>query len=443
MPGPIVIDPGHGGQTPAGRSTPYGTRGPSGVSEKDVVLDLARRVVAHLGQGRAVLTRAGDVNLPLAERTAIAQRHGAPVFLSLHANQGNGQGAEAYVHPRAAAASHALASAITAELARFGGRSPQVTSEEMAVLSPERLGHQTAACLLEVDYLSTRDGEQRLRDPGSLDHLSRAIANGVQRYMGGNYGQRLDRGEEFISPDLTGATGLGDIVARIAMMVGRQVMWTAGVPDTTIFPFSAICQLFLSDAAGNQYYGTGFYIGNDKILSCGHNFNEPSTGYNCTSVSVQPGHVPGRTPTVFPERTFSVNGRDLVHPNWRSGEQVGYDLSVLHVPGLPAPNGRYFALPNVCPVPQDYFVVGYGKVDGSPYDSQPMRCDGGPVISEDPDLINYAINTKGGNSGSPVFINNSSGLVIGVHTGPSILNPSRSNRGVYIGPDKLDWINSR
>jgi V8-like Glu-specific endopeptidase len=440
MSGPIVIDPGHGGQAPAGRSTPYGTRGPSGLSEKDVVLDLARRVAAHLGQGRAMLTRSGDINLPLGERTAIAQRHGAPVFLSLHANQGNGQGAEAYVHPRAAAASHALASAITAELARFGGRSPQVTSEEMAVLSPERLGHQTAACLLEVDYLSTRDGEQRLRDPRSLDHLSRAIANGVQRYMGGGYGQRMDRGEEFISPDLTGATGIGDILSRVATMIGRQMSWTAGVPDTTIFPFSAVCQLLMSDAAGNQYYGTGFYIGNDKILSCGHNFYESDGSYNCTSVLVQPGHDPIRT--TFAERTFTVNGRDLVHPNWRSSGQRGYDLSVLHVPGLPAPNGRYFTLPNMCPVPQDYFVVGFGKVDGStPQDQQPMRCDGGPVISEDTDLINYAVNTKAGNSGSPVFINNNSGMVLGVHTGPSYLYPNRANRGVYIGPDKLDWIN--
>jgi V8-like Glu-specific endopeptidase len=439
MSGPIVIDPGHGGQAPAGRSTPYGTRGPSGLTEKDVVLDLARRIVAHLGQGRAMLTRSGDINLPLGERTAIAQRYGAPVFLSLHANQGNGQGAEAYVHPRAGAASHALASAITGELARFGGRSPQVTSEEMAVLSPERLAQQTAACLLEVDYLSTRDGEQRLRDPRSLDHLARGIANGVQRYMGGGYGQRMDQGVEFISPDFTGATGIGDIISRVATMIGRQMSWTAGVPDTTIFPFSAVCQLYLQDSVnGKAGYGTGFYIGNEKILSCGHNFYE-GAGWNATSVTVQPGHDPIRT--TFAERTFTVTGQNLVHPNWRSGFQLGYDLSVLNVPGLPAPNGRYFTLPNMCPVPQDYFVVGFGKVDGSSYDSQPMRCDGGPVVSEDTDLINYAINTKGGNSGSPVFINNNSGMVLGVHTGPSVVNPSRSNRGVYIGPDKLDWIN--
>ena len=78
----IVIDAGHGGHD-------YGTIGPNGVLEKDVVLDVALRV-SKLVQERmgaeVVLTRSDDTFIPLHERTAIANEHKADLFLSIHAN---------------------------------------------------------------------------------------------------------------------------------------------------------------------------------------------------------------------------------------------------------------------------------------------------------------------------------------------------------------------
>jgi N-acetylmuramoyl-L-alanine amidase len=78
----IVIDAGHGGHD-------YGTVGPNGVLEKDVVLDIALRL-AKLVQGgmgeEVVLTRSDDTFVPLQERTAIANERKADLFLSIHAN---------------------------------------------------------------------------------------------------------------------------------------------------------------------------------------------------------------------------------------------------------------------------------------------------------------------------------------------------------------------
>ena len=77
----IVIDPGHGGHDP-------GARG-SGLTEAGVVLDVALRVKQLLANRPAIdviLTRNTDVFIPLKERTAIANRHGADLFLSIHAN---------------------------------------------------------------------------------------------------------------------------------------------------------------------------------------------------------------------------------------------------------------------------------------------------------------------------------------------------------------------
>jgi N-acetylmuramoyl-L-alanine amidase len=185
----VVIDPGHGGQSAAGRSTPHGVRGPGGTLEKDVNLDLAQRVASHLGS-QAVLTRSSDQNLSLGERCAIAQRYGARVFLSLHANEGppGSRGAELFVHPRAPQRSHSFADALQRELATFGNPTGGARSADLAVLSPDRLAPDTAACLMEVDYLSSPEGERRLRDARSLDQLGSSIARGVHRYLGGAAG---------------------------------------------------------------------------------------------------------------------------------------------------------------------------------------------------------------------------------------------------------------
>ena len=77
----IVLDPGHGG-------VETGAVGPGGLQEKDVTLDLARRVKSLLDrQGfTVVLTRDDDRILPLDDRTAIANQNRAELFLSIHLN---------------------------------------------------------------------------------------------------------------------------------------------------------------------------------------------------------------------------------------------------------------------------------------------------------------------------------------------------------------------
>lgn len=77
----IVIDPGHGGRDP-------GAQG-HGITEADLTLDVALRLEALLKKQpgiEVILTRRTDVYVPLAERTALANRAGADLFLSIHAN---------------------------------------------------------------------------------------------------------------------------------------------------------------------------------------------------------------------------------------------------------------------------------------------------------------------------------------------------------------------
>jgi N-acetylmuramoyl-L-alanine amidase len=77
----VVIDAGHGGED-------RGARGLAGVLEKELVLDVAARVAGRLREAglHVVMTRDGDETVPLQERTAIANRARADLFVSIHAN---------------------------------------------------------------------------------------------------------------------------------------------------------------------------------------------------------------------------------------------------------------------------------------------------------------------------------------------------------------------
>ena len=78
----ICLDPGHGGKDP-------GATGPDGIKEKDVVLRIAKilrtKLVDKYGF-KVIMTRNRDVYVPLEERVAFANSHGADLFISIHIN---------------------------------------------------------------------------------------------------------------------------------------------------------------------------------------------------------------------------------------------------------------------------------------------------------------------------------------------------------------------
>jgi N-acetylmuramoyl-L-alanine amidase len=77
----IVIDPGHGGHDPGAQA--------KGLSEAEVTLDIALRLeklFAKQSGVEVILTRRTDTFVQLHERTEIANRAGADLFLSIHAN---------------------------------------------------------------------------------------------------------------------------------------------------------------------------------------------------------------------------------------------------------------------------------------------------------------------------------------------------------------------
>lgn len=91
----IVVDAGHGGKDP-------GAIGANGLMEKVVTLAMAKELAARLEEElgcEVILTRKTDIFIPLEERTAIANKVGADLFISIHANASvnrSAQGVETY-----------------------------------------------------------------------------------------------------------------------------------------------------------------------------------------------------------------------------------------------------------------------------------------------------------------------------------------------------------
>ena len=215
----IVIDPGHGG-------VETGAVGPGGLQEKDVTLDLARRLKELLQRQGAtvVLTRDDDRVLPLDDRTAIANQNRAELFLSLHLNASKRKsavGAETYfLSPSAtdadakslAAAENASRSTSEAAPAPSAGldlilwdlaQNSHLTESSKLAEAVQRglngltgvkdrgvrqapfrvlMGATMPAILVESGFISNPDEESRLKDDAYKDKLAHAIAQAVSEF---------------------------------------------------------------------------------------------------------------------------------------------------------------------------------------------------------------------------------------------------------------------
>jgi N-acetylmuramoyl-L-alanine amidase len=443
----LLLDPGHGGASASGASSANRGRSATGLLEKDLALDLARRVRDRLtAEQVVVLTRDSDTNLTLAARAEAARRLAADVFVSLHFS---GQDAgvdrtDAVISSAASPASRRLAETLRAGVAAVTGAGGQVLTADLGQLAADRHDPRTAVCLLEVASLAPPARAAQLGDTAYVNKLADAVAGAIRQHVRGTalatpqwVGMRYGRAAEIYPPAADPEYNPLDLAGAIRHWLGyaaRQAQWSAGVPNSVLrrFPHAAICQLKLTYDTGGQGYGTGFYIADNVLLSAAHVFHHMTAG-TAVQVEVQPAYSPNMS--ILPSATFTIDGSTLVHPNWKNSWDWDYDLAVLQVPGLPATAG-VFNLANMSLGPQEQVVVcGYGKVDGVPFEDQGQRMDGARIARADWGRIYYPIMTKGGHSGSPVF---HGAMVVAVHSDKR--DDLQLNQGCLLTPDKNDWI---
>ena len=233
--GKIVIDPGHGGHD-------TGTIGPHGLLEKDLVLDVSRRLAKLLDTrlgADVLLTRSDDTFVPLETRTAVANQEQADLFVSVHANSSrdaDARGVETYYlnftsSPEAlevAARENAVSEksihelqdlvkkialkekieesrefasnvqqALHSNLANKGSsiRDRGVKKAPFIVL----IGANMPSILAEISFVSNPTDERKLRTSEYRQKIAESLYKGIAKYVGGLSGvkvaSKIDKGE--------------------------------------------------------------------------------------------------------------------------------------------------------------------------------------------------------------------------------------------------------
>lgn len=222
----IALDPGHGGEDP-------GATGASGVHEKDIVLEIAKRLkgkLEALPNTRVMLTRDADFFVPLGQRVEKARKVQADLFVSIHADafiQPSARGSSVFVLSEKGASSSAarwlandqnkadliggvnlgtqdkqLASVLfdlsttaqindsmklgKAVLSEIGGinrlHKGSVEQAGFAVLKAPDI----PSILVETAFISNPEEEAKLKDDAYQNQLADAITKGIKRYFAYN-----------------------------------------------------------------------------------------------------------------------------------------------------------------------------------------------------------------------------------------------------------------
>ena len=215
----IVIDAGHGGKDP-------GAIGYRGTKEKDIALDVAKRLEKKLTKNmdvKVIMTRDEDVFLRLSERTKIANDNIGNLFISIHTNAAEDRRASGFetfligrnkneYAARVAARENAVlelegipgqaltgADLIQAELAQKAFASFSETFADLVQIEIQKRvqsknrGVKQAGffvlanasmpnVLVELGFISNPAEEKKLRSPQYRDQLATAIYRAVQKY---------------------------------------------------------------------------------------------------------------------------------------------------------------------------------------------------------------------------------------------------------------------
>jgi N-acetylmuramoyl-L-alanine amidase len=225
--GRIVIDPGHGGHD-------TGTIGPDGLQEKDLVLEVGRRLgkllETRLG-AEVVYTRKDDTFIPLETRTAIANQQRADLFISIHANSSDdsaARGVETYYlnftsSPEAlevAARENAVSEKSIYELQdlvkkialkekieesrEFAGDVQESLHSGLAAKSPGirnrgvkkapfivLIGANMPSILAEISFVSNPADEHRLETSDYRQRIAESLYRGIAKYVDGLSGIKV------------------------------------------------------------------------------------------------------------------------------------------------------------------------------------------------------------------------------------------------------------
>jgi len=231
----IAIDPGHGGRD-------SGAIGPNGLKEKDLTLDIARRLRDRLeerGNYHIILTRDRDFNVPLKHRVEIANENRADLFISIHVNYipvepvmiietyffGAQADEEAMkIAERENQGSEYVIAEFRAMIEKISDNLKQQESRSLALCIQESLfrnirnkndrtanrgiksapfvvllGADMPSVLAEVTCISNKKEEEKLADPVYREEIAAYLESGIAEYLKKSKKEPTKGGKEYVN----------------------------------------------------------------------------------------------------------------------------------------------------------------------------------------------------------------------------------------------------
>lgn len=220
----VAVDAGHGGDDPGASGSRYRTK------EKQVTLQIARRLKRLIDEQpgmRAVLTRKGDYYIGLRKRMALARKHRADLFVSIHADAFRDKrvrGSSVYVLSQRGASSEAarwlaesensadlvggvslddkdgVLASVLLDLSQSATRHASLSAATRVYRELRRVGKvhgkrvqqagfmvlkspDVPSLLVETGFISNPKEERNLRDAKYQERMARAIMTGIRKFF--------------------------------------------------------------------------------------------------------------------------------------------------------------------------------------------------------------------------------------------------------------------
>ena len=172
----VYLDAGHGGKDPG--ATGYGLR------EKDITLDLAKRVQKQLQSNgyHVIMTRTTDKFVELKDRTEKANKAKSDIFVSIHVNSAGGTGIETWMMSNASKGeqSRKLANNIQNEVINNTKEADRGVKDGNLHVNRESL---MASALVEVGFIDRKEDAEKLKLNSFKNKVTKGIVNGIKNYF--------------------------------------------------------------------------------------------------------------------------------------------------------------------------------------------------------------------------------------------------------------------
>ncbi len=192
-------------------------------------------------------------------------------------------------------------------------------------------------------------------------------------------------------------------------------------------PYAHVCYITYTYANGTSVSATGWLAGPDILVTSGHCVYDGGKGGWIKSMRVYPGYTKGKTAPFGSANATTMH----VSTAWIENGGTKNDFAIVQLDRKIGNSAGYFG-------------YGYGyslvnktvRVTGYPGNKKGiMKTSTGKVISEKTNYFIHAVDTTGGQSGSPMY---KGSIVYGIHSRPY----NKNNAASRITKERFDWLNT-